>query len=121
MRTKILSKYILVGLANTLLTAITIFILMALDISLYISNVAGYVIGIIFSYYLNSKFTFNVETSHKRFIKFIITCGICYLINLVAIKLTLLVYYQEYLAQLVGMGLYTITGFIINKLWVMKK
>ncbi|WP_423191020.1 GtrA family protein [Actinobacillus equuli] len=94
---------------------------MALNVSLYISNAMGYIAGIIFSYYLNSIFTFNVETSNKRFIKFITTCGICYLINLVTIKLTLLVYYQEYLAQLIGMGLYTITGFIINKLWVMKK
>ena len=86
------SKYILVGLANTLLTFVIIFILMHFGLSIYISNVLGYIVGIMLSYVLNSIFTF----------------------------ITLLIYYQEYLAQLVGMGFYTITGFIINKLWVMK-
>lgn len=114
------SKYILVGLANTLLTAIIIFVLMSIGVSLYISNAIGYIAGIILSYILNSRFTFGVNVDISRFIKFIITCLICYLINLIAIRLALIIYHQEYFSQLVGMGFYTVTGFFINKLWTMK-
>ncbi|QLB15466.1 hypothetical protein A6B39_08390 [Mannheimia granulomatis] len=113
-------KYLLVGVINTTLTAFIIFLLMWLGFSIYISNAVGYIFGVIVSYILNSNFTFVVEKNTQRFIKFIISCFMCYFINLIAINIALLIYYNEYLAQLVGMGFYTISSFIINKLWVMK-
>ncbi len=117
----ILSKYILVGLANTLLTLTIIFILTYLHFNLYIANAIGYSYGILLSFILNSFFTFSVNFKITRLIKFLITCLICYFINITAINFFLIIYPTKiYLAQLFGMGLYTITGFIINKLWAMK-
>jgi len=90
-------------------------------LSLYVSNALGYIVGIIFSFILNSIFTFSAKLSVKSFIKFIISCLICYFANLLAIKFSLsLVPQHVYLAQLSGMAVYTITGFFINKYWVMK-
>lgn len=45
----------------------------------------------------------------------------CYLINLAMIYLILSINNEWlYFAQLCGMGAYTVSGFILNKLWVMK-
>lgn len=118
---KMFSKYILVGVSNTLVTAIVIFLLMKLGFGIYTSNAIGYSIGIILSFTLNTLFTFSQKITIIRFLKFMLNCGICYLINLIAI--TLILYINEewiYFSQLAGMGTYTITGFLLNKLWVMK-
>lgn len=126
------SKYIIVGVANTLLTMVVIFALMHSGVNLYVSNAIGYIVGIIFSFIVNSLFTFSAKLSFASMIKFFTACFIAYLVNLVAMKSFLMVfpekiylpqykaYLEVYLAQLCGMGFYTITGFILNKFWVMK-
>ncbi|OUI78893.1 polysaccharide synthesis protein GtrA [Commensalibacter intestini] len=128
----IFSKYIMVGAANTLLTMLVIFALMHSGVNMYVSNALGYVVGIVFSFILNSLFTFSAKLSFEKLIKFLIVCLISYLINLIAIKAFLLLFpnriylaqynmhLEVYIAQLCGMGFYTVTGFVLNKLWVMK-
>ncbi|MDI2113384.1 GtrA family protein [Commensalibacter nepenthis] len=124
----VFSKYIIVGLANTLLTMIVICALTYYGIGLYVANATGYAVGIIFSFILNSLFTFSAVLSFKKLLKFLIACLIAYLVNLIAIKVFFLLFrnqtyladYRLYLAQLCGMGFYTITGFVLNKMWVMK-
>lgn len=115
------SKYILVGIINTAITALLILLLMYLGLGVYVSNAFGYVAGIIVSFIFNTLFTFSTKLTWKRFIKFIINCGICYVVNLVVIYLVLFINNEWiYFAQLCGMGAYTVSGFILNKLWVMK-
>ncbi|WP_408869534.1 GtrA family protein [Commensalibacter communis] len=107
------------------------FVIIALTyygIGLYVANASGYVVGIIFSFILNSIFTFSAALSFTKLLKFLIVCFISYLVNLIAVKgfflvcsnVLYLAEYKPYLAQLCGMMFYTITGFILNKLWVMK-
>lgn len=115
------SKYILVGIINTAITALLILLLMYLGLGVYTSNAFGYIAGITVSFILNTLFTFSTKLTWKRFIKFIINCGICYVVNLVVIYLVLYINNEWiYFAQLCGMGAYTVSGFILNKLWVMK-
>lgn len=128
----IFSKYIIVGVANTLLTMIVIFALMHVGMDMYVANAIGYLVGIIFSFIVNSLFTFSAKLSFRSLIKFFTACFISYLVNLLAIKSFFIlfpakiylaqynVYLDVYLAQLCGMGFYTVTGFILNKFWVMK-
>lgn len=117
----LLTRYILVGLANTLLTALIILVLTYLGLGIYTANAAGYVAGIILSFILNSYFTFSTKMNLPRLVKFLVTCGFCYLINLIAIKTCLHILPDaKYTAQIFGMALYTISGFILNKIWVMK-
>lgn len=114
-------KYALVGLANTGITASVIFACMHFRIDVYSANAAGYLCGIIFSFLANTLFTFNSNVSTRRFAKFILSCLICWCVNAIAIKSFLVIYPDKlYVAQLVGMLVYTLTGFLINKLWVMK-
>lgn len=115
------SKYIIVGIINTVITALLIFLLMHLRFGVYTSNAIGYIVGIIVSFILNTLFTFSTTLTWIRFIKFIINCGVCYIINLTIIYLVLFINNEWiYFAQLCGMGAYTVSGFILNKLWVMK-
>ncbi|WP_419865846.1 GtrA family protein [Gallibacterium genomosp. 3] len=92
---------------------------MFFNFGIYFSNSMGYIVGIIFSFLLNSIFTFTISMSISRFIKFIVCCGFCYLINLFILHLCL-PYYGSYISQIFGMVGYTISGFLINKVWVMK-
>ncbi|MDM6938065.1 GtrA family protein [Klebsiella michiganensis] len=114
-------RYIIVGLANTAMTAVVIFGLMHAGVGIYPSNATGYVVGIIFSFVMNAKFTFSTTLSPLRFIKFVSTCAFCYILNLIAMKVFFIVIPDAiYTAQVVGMIIYTTAGFIINKYWSMK-
>lgn len=114
-------RYCMVGGMNTLVTAIVIVTLTALGCGLYLSNFWGYVVGILFSYALNTYFTFSSRPTIGRLAKFITCCAGCYVINILAMKSAMVLGIDnEYIIQLTGMLFYTASGFFINKLWVMK-
>lgn len=114
-------RYVFVGLANTALTATVIFGLMQFGVGVYPSNVSGYAAGILFSFIMNVKFTFSSSLSLMRFMKFISVCGICYIFNLMAMKVFLILMPGNvYIAQFIGMFFYTAVSFILNKFWSMK-
>lgn len=116
------TRYALVGLANTAITALFIFLFMHWGLSVYASNAVGYTAGILFSFIANSVFTFTTKISISRFARFLLSSLFCWILNIVAIKLFLMLAPSHtYMAQLFGMAIYTVTGFLINKLWVMKK
>lgn len=81
-----LMKYGLVGIVNTLITAVVIFLLMHLGLGIYLSNAMGYVVGIVFSFIANTIFTFTQPISINRLIKFLCVCFICYVANIIVIK-----------------------------------
>ncbi|WP_404651852.1 GtrA family protein [Raoultella terrigena] len=114
-------KYVMVGLLNTAITAVVIFLLMSAGMGIYISNALGYVLGILFSFVVNSLFTFSTTLTSKRFIKFLASCAVCWVANIITVKIFLMIFSDFiYIAQLCGMIVYTISGYLINKLWVMK-
>ena len=114
-------KYVMVGLLNTAITAVVIFLLMSAGVGIYISNALGYVLGILFSFVVNSLFTFSTTLTSKRFIKFLASCAVCWVANIITVKIFLMIFSDFiYIAQLCGMIVYTISGYLINKLWVMK-
>lgn len=116
-----ITRYALVGLANSGITAVIIFSLMYFGLGLYVSNAVGYVAGIIFSFVANSIFTFSVSLTGSRFVRFLLTCFICWMINIFIVKVYITIFPDQlYISQMAGMIFYTLSGFIINKLWVMK-
>jgi gtrA-like protein len=112
-------KYLLVGVSNTLLTMAVILVLTALHTNLYLANACGYLLGIIASFLLNARYTFTQTANRRRFGKFLLTCAVCYLLNLGVMRAYLLFDDNAYLCQLCGMGCYTVAGFILNKYWAM--
>ena len=114
-------KYIIIGALNTLVTGVILFSMMYLGFGVYKSNFFGYLLGIVFSFVLNTLFTFSTKLSWRKFIKFLLNCGICYLIN-IGIMISILYIQPDwvYFSQLCGMCAYTVSSFVFNKLWVMK-
>lgn len=116
-----LVRYCIVGVVNTIITACVIFFLIKSGVDLYISNAIGYISGVLFSFIANSIFTFHVNIGFKKFFKFIIVCLICWVLNIIAIKIFLYLFLDYiFLSQVIGMCVYTLAGFILNKVWGMK-
>ncbi|MHB8062078.1 MAG: GtrA family protein [Ruminiclostridium sp.] len=118
-------KYGLVGVINTLITGIILFVLMnGFGVSYDISNAVGYVAGFFNSFIMNKFWTFkgNQASTLRQLIKFTAVFAICYLI-----QLSLVIFMVEKLnvnkniSQLVGMVFYTLIGFVFNKLFTFKK
>ncbi len=67
-------RYAVVGCVNTLIYYISYLVFMNIfNFSYRISFIAGYVISIIFSYFLNTYFTYKVKPSLKKFLLFPLT------------------------------------------------
>ena len=142
-------KYGVVGVMNTLLTAITIWIMMHFvfrignedevsSAAISISNVVGYLVGLINSFLWNRKWTFKSKKNWKvDFIKFIFVFLICFIpqlllvnilntyINITALEFDIFnqhyVISFAYICQLIGIVFYTVLNFLCNKYYTFRK
>jgi putative flippase GtrA len=116
-------KFGIVGISNTLLTALIIWILLkVLHCSDYFSNFAGYIVGLLNSFIWNRKWTFESKTKvSATLFKFILTFAICYILQLGNLYLLLhFTHIDSYICQLLSIVVYTIINFILNKNYTFK-
>lgn len=141
-------KYGIVGVLNTLITAIVIWLMMhfvfrvkgeqeASSLVVSASNVVGYVLGLINSFIWNRTWTFKSEKSWKvDFLKFIGAFLVCYIPQLLLVmalnryanipnlyfSLGEQVYTitSAYICQLIGIVFYTGLNFLCNKYYTFK-
>jgi len=136
-------KYGIVGIINTLLTAITIWIMMrfvfqtekmknASTLVISVSNITGYIVGLVNSFVFNRKWTFKSKNHWgKEFIKFVTAFLICYIPQLflvnalntytnIMVDFKPLVISHDYTCQLIGIVFYTSLNFLINKYYTFK-
>lgn len=117
-------KYGVVGLSNTLITMIVIWVMMKLfDCREGLSNITGYAAGILNSFFWNKQWTFKESsTGWKRgAARFMVAFAICYalqysLILVLNSNLTIDHYYNH----LIGMAFYTVINFLANKFYTFK-
>lgn len=124
-------KYGFVGAFNTLLTLATIYICKSfIGISPMISNVIGYIVGLINSFIWNKNWVFRSDNGYAReAIKFVIGFGLCFALQFV------IVYSLSYhsvlgtmlwhigpiavsgygVATIIGMVFYTVANFLYNR------
>lgn len=117
-------KFILVGIINTTLTYITYVILRLFKIPPIICNTAGYIIGVINSYLWNKKWVFKTTETNvkKEFIHFIFVFFICYILQLLVFYLMInYTAINEYIIQIVGMAVYTILNYTLNRIYSFKE
>ena len=142
-------KYGIVGVLNTLLTAITIWLIMhfifnvkgdeeASSVAISTSNIIGYIVGLINSFVWNRSWTFQSNKNWKiDFLKFIIAFLVCYIpqllfvmllnnyANISALQFSFLshnyIVTSAYICQLIGIVFYTILNFLCNKYYTFKK
>ena len=114
-----LIKYGIVGVSNTLISMIVIYLLLKVaGMKDGPANLIGYIAGLINSFIWNRKWTFRSQTSWlKTFIPFIIVFVVCY-----ALQYGLLMWlnthstsYDNYYNHLIGMVFFTIINFFANK------
>jgi len=116
---KHISRFIFVGILNTIVGYGAYFILLHLNMYYMVALLISSVIGITHSFIWNKKWTFKSKGDvRKESFKFISVYGIAFLINLVTLaffveKLML----NPKIAQVFALGLVTMISFIGHKYW----
>lgn len=120
---KQLIRYIAVGMFNTLLGYLVIFGCMYIaGMSPEASNVIGYAVGLMVSYGLNRRFTFNSSQARgKEMIRFVTVFAIAYGLNFAALILLIHNFGLHKGASQVAAGIvYVAASYLMNKYYVFK-
>lgn len=122
-------RFLLVGVGNTLLSLILMFLLEGLGY--WPSTAIAYVAGATLSFFLNRYFTFHSDEDFWRSVgKFIINVAVCYVVGYGLAKLLVPIPEQpnavpviwfERLSKLVGMGLYTLLNYLGQRFFAFRK
>jgi len=116
-------RYGAVGLVNTGVTAVVIFLLKLTGLHYSLYTLAGYAVGITISFFLNRRFTFRKQDNKasRQLIKFLsVTISLLLLTQLLQYILIDLAGINETISVIIGMVFYTGTGYILNRLFVFK-
>ena len=117
-------KYGFVGVMNTLVCIATMYLFRTIGLGYQLYTLIGYVVAIIFSFFMNKEFTFKYKANDKRAV-------IIRMIRFVSVSVSLLLLVQllewifieklllsEFLGVGIPMVIYTLIGFILNRFWV---
>ena len=124
------SRFILVGIINTLVGTSIMFLAYNLfHASYWVSTFLNYFIGSIVSYLLNKYFTFKQnEKSLKEILLFILNIGVCYIIAYFLAAKIIAYLFSEYsivavdnLSMLVGMVLFVVLNYFGQRFVVFSK
>lgn len=112
-------KFSLVGASNTLITIVAYWIFINLfKMNFLLSNTVAYVLGIVNSYFWNTRWVFKDSNADNTVIKFII-------VNIVALAASNLCIFilvknmniNMYISQIVAIGFSMVINFVLNKTW----
>lgn len=111
----------LVGVINTAIGCVGIFLCSFLGASPYASNGAGYAVGLLCSFFLNRKFVFQGGQEYSgQFKRFILAFIISYAANFLMLHLALRIGAHAILAQAMGVFLYFGCMYAIGRVWVFR-
>lgn len=120
-----LIRFGIVGVINTLITLAVIYLLQeVLHVKYTIANLAGYVAGVINSFFWSKLWVFKKLNSNfiREAVLFLISFGVCYGIQFVSLLVLVeLLHIPDLWAQLLGMVVYTLCNFIMNRCITFKK
>ena len=122
-------KFLLVGVGNTLLSMVLMFLLEGLGY--WPSTAIAYVAGAVMSFFLNRRFTFHSQEKLGRSaVKFAVNVAVCYVAGYGLAKVlvpipqepnAVPVIWFERLSKLVGMGLYTVFNYFGQRFFAFRK
>ena len=126
---KSIPKFLLVGVGNTLLSMVLMFLLEGLGY--WPSTAIAYVAGAVMSFFLNKRFTFHSdEVLWKAAVKFAVNVAVCYVAGYGLARLVmgalsplnpLPAIWWERLSKLVGMGLYTVLNYFGQRFFAFRR
>lgn len=120
--TKRIINYLLVGLANTIVTLIIIFLLYLINFSDQLANFCGISVGIIQSILLNSKFTFGQDKiKYGKSLYFFLILALSYLVNLFVLNISLNYFLlSSLISQCIALFVYTAMSFLLLNNYLFK-
>lgn len=124
-------KFILVGVLNTIFSAVVMFLLYNIaSFGYWGSSVISYILGSILSFVLNKNFTFeNSGSVSGTAVKFVINVAVCYfvafgiskpLVEVLLSNIQLSVSIKEQIAMLFGMVLFTLLNYVGQRFFAFK-
>ena len=124
-----LVKFLIVEILNTIIGASIMFIAYNfLKLNYWVSTSLNYIVAGTFSFFANKKFTFKSEGKiFQKIIFFILTLIICYFVafNLSKKMIAFIdindIKLKENISMVVGMVIYTVLNFILQKQIVFRK
>lgn len=108
-------RFGVVGVVNTSIGLAAIYALMFFGhASAASANAVGYTIGLAVSFALNRSWTFQSTQPVRRVLpRYVLIAGVCYLLNLGVVLLCIrTLHLNAYLAQFLGVGIYTSCMFL---------
>ncbi|SCD22796.1 MULTISPECIES: GtrA family protein [Brucella] len=112
-------RFGLVGLLNTFITLVIIAVLTWLGVSPFVANAIGYAAGLVNSYFGNMKWTFRSDGSWARSVRFLVSFAVCYCVNVAVLQFALpFEHHHVLIPQVLAMSSYTVSFFILSKIWV---
>lgn len=122
-------KFLLVGVGNTLLSAVLMFLLE--DLGYWTSSAIAYVAGAVMSFFLNRSFTFKSrEALGASAVKFAVNVALCYVLAFAIAQpvggwllgsFGMEGIWLERLTKLGGMGLYTLLNYFGQRFFAFRK
>ncbi|MBO9516502.1 MAG: GtrA family protein [Porphyrobacter sp.] len=119
-----LGKFALVGLVNTAISLLVIALLLRAGFGDYPANIAGYACGLVNSFAMNRRFTFQRAgtASVSEASRFLLAVGISYAANLAVLALARALGLSGSLfAHLPAMAIYTVTFYLISSCYVFRE
>lgn len=115
-------KFLIVGALNTAIGLSAIYALMFFwGIDPFLSNLTGYLFGIMVGYRLNRFWTFSArQGSRWSLLSYFMVASASYAVNIIVVFLSIKLNADPYLAQLAGIGSYTILAYVGNTKFVFK-
>ena len=116
-------RFVVVGLVNTAVGLAIIygckFFLAMNDV---VANILGYAVGLMVSFVLNASWTFEYRGPMlAAALRFLVVFVIAYLVNLVTVlALIHLAEVNSYLAQAIGMPIYTVCFYLLSRLYAFR-
>ncbi len=118
-----LLRYLVVGLANTMLGFAMILALdLGLGVNSLVSNAVGYVAGAICSYLLNRSYTFRSQRMHRKALpEFLALMLVCWLINAAILSIARnALLWPALPSQALAVATYTILFFLGSRRFVFR-
>ena len=118
------TKFCAVGLVNTLIGYGTILLAgFILGLNPYAANVCGYAVGLLVSFLLNRRFTFESrQAALPALVRFCLAFLPSYGLNLIVLHISLQhLQFPEALSQALAIGSYTITFFLLCRVFVFRE
>ena len=119
---KLIAKYSLFGVVNTIVGYTVIFACMAIGIGPSASNIIGYSVGLVASIFQGRYWVFrSSDTALRDALRFVPGYLVAYAVNMFVLQVTLRLGFNPYVCQLCAGVAYTASGFVVNHWFVFQR